>query len=42
MKKLAVIGAGGNIGSHLVAHLARMVRVEDALLVLVDPDKYEE
>ena len=42
MKKLAVIGAGGNIGSHLVAHLARMVRVEDALLVLVDSDRYEE
>ena len=35
----AVIGAGGNIGSHLVAHLARMPEV--TRIVLVDPDIYE-
>ncbi len=36
---LAVIGAGGNIGSHIVPHLARMPGV--ARLTLVDPGRYE-
>ncbi|MBI2833207.1 MAG: ThiF family adenylyltransferase [Acidobacteria bacterium] len=39
MKRLVVIGAGGNIGSHLVSHLARMPAVGE--VVLVDGDRYE-
>lgn len=35
----AVVGGCGNIGSHLVPHLARNPRVER--VVLVDPDVYE-
>ena len=38
--KVAVIGAGGNIGSHLVTHLARMPEVSEILLV--DPGTYED
>ncbi|MFH1681959.1 MAG: ThiF family adenylyltransferase [Candidatus Eisenbacteria bacterium] len=38
-KRVAVIGAGGNIGSHLVLHLARMSDLEKA--VLIDGDSYE-
>lgn len=38
-KHVVVIGAGGNIGSHLVPHLARMPEVER--LTLVDRDVYE-
>jgi adenylyltransferase/sulfurtransferase len=34
-----VVGAGGNIGSHLVPHLARNPRV--SRLTLIDPDRYE-
>ena len=37
---IGLIGAGGNIGSHAVAHLARMAGVERILLV--DRDIYEE
>jgi len=37
---LIVVGAGGNIGSHLLPHLARMEGV--ARLTLVDPDRYEQ
>jgi adenylyltransferase/sulfurtransferase len=39
-KRLVVVGAGGNIGSHLVPLLARMPGV--ARLTLVDSDCYEE
>jgi len=39
-KTLVVAGAGGNTGSHLLPHLARMPQV--ARLILVDPDVYEE
>jgi len=39
-KTVLVVGAGGNIGSHLVPHLARMAEVGRA--VLVDKDRYEE
>jgi molybdopterin/thiamine biosynthesis adenylyltransferase len=35
-----LIGAGGNIGSHLVPHLARMPEIRR--LTLVDRDRYEE
>lgn len=35
-----VVGAGGNIGSHLVPHLARSPEI--AHLVLIDRDVYEE
>ena len=34
-----VVGAGGNIGSHLVPHLARMPEVRS--LILIDHDRYE-
>jgi molybdopterin/thiamine biosynthesis adenylyltransferase len=37
---VAIVGAGGNIGSHLVPHIARMQDVER--IVLVDPDAYDE
>ena len=38
-KSVTVIGPGGNIGSHLVAHLARMPEVEH--VTLIDCDTYE-
>lgn len=38
-KSVTVIGAGGNIGSHLVPHLARMAGV--SRVTLVDMDVYE-
>jgi molybdopterin/thiamine biosynthesis adenylyltransferase len=38
-KKLVVVGAGGNIGSHLVPHLARMPNV--SRVTLIDRDVYE-
>ena len=40
MKSVTLIGAGGNIGSHLVPHLGRMPGVER--ITLVDRDIYEE
>ena len=36
---IAVVGAGGNIGSHLVPHLGRMPGV--ARVILIDRDRYE-
>lgn len=39
MAHVIVVGAGGNIGSHLVPHLARNPRVKR--LTLIDPDRYE-
>jgi len=39
MKHVIVIGAGGNIGSHLLPHLARMKQVSN--LTLIDPDSYD-
>ena len=36
---VVIAGAGGNIGSHLTAHVARMERV--GRVTLVDPDAYE-
>jgi adenylyltransferase/sulfurtransferase len=38
-KSVTVVGAGGNIGSHLVPHLARMPEIRR--LVLIDRDRYE-
>jgi molybdopterin/thiamine biosynthesis adenylyltransferase len=38
-KTVVVVGAGGNIGSHLVAHLARMPQVRR--ITLIDRDVYE-
>lgn len=38
-KSIVVVGAGGNIGSHLVPHLARMPGV--ARITLIDRDAYE-
>ncbi|MDX6614340.1 MAG: molybdopterin-synthase adenylyltransferase, partial [Blastocatellia bacterium] len=38
-KSVVVIGAGGNIGSHLVPHLGRMPNV--ARVTLIDRDVYE-
>ncbi|MBM3320558.1 MAG: ThiF family adenylyltransferase [Candidatus Eisenbacteria bacterium] len=38
-KRVAVVGAGGVIGSHLLPHLARMTDVER--VVLIDGDSYE-
>jgi len=38
-KSIVMAGAGGNIGSHLVPHLARMAEVER--VVLIDRDRYE-
>ena len=35
-----VVGCGGNIGSHLLTHLARMAIVDR--IVLIDKDTYEE
>lgn len=37
---LVVVGCGGNIGSHLVPHLARMAAVDR--VVLIDRDTYEQ
>jgi molybdopterin/thiamine biosynthesis adenylyltransferase len=37
---IAVVGAGGNIGSHVVPHLARMPEI--GRLTLIDCDRYEE
>lgn len=39
-KSVAVIGTGGNIGSHVVTHLARMEEV--GRLLLIDRDVYEQ
>jgi molybdopterin/thiamine biosynthesis adenylyltransferase len=36
---VVVVGAGGNIGSHLIPHLARMAEI--GRLILVDRDVYE-
>jgi len=38
-RHIATIGAGGNIGSHLVPHLGRLPGIER--VTLVDPDNYE-
>jgi molybdopterin/thiamine biosynthesis adenylyltransferase len=38
-KNVVVVGAGGNIGSHLVPHLARMPNV--GRVTLIDRDNYE-
>jgi len=38
-KSVVVVGAGGNIGSHLVPHLARMSAVSN--MILIDPQIYE-
>lgn len=38
-KHVVVVGAGGNIGSHLLPHLARMTEISK--LTLVDPDSYD-
>ncbi|MBD3162961.1 MAG: hypothetical protein GF346_11130 [Candidatus Eisenbacteria bacterium] len=38
--RAVVVGAGGNVGSHLIPHLARMGRFET--VALIDPDRYEE
>ena len=38
-KTIVVVGAGGNIGSHLVSHLARMPDVSH--ITLIDKDVYE-
>jgi len=40
MKSITLIGAGGNIGSHLVPHLGRMPGIQR--ITLVDRDIYEE
>lgn len=39
-KHVVVVGAGGNIGSHLVPSLARLTAV--ACITLIDRDIYEE
>ena len=39
MKTVILIGAGGNIGSHLVPHLGRMPGIDR--IMLVDRDIYE-
>jgi adenylyltransferase/sulfurtransferase len=38
-KHVVIVGAGGNIGSHVTAHVARMAEV--GRVTLVDPDRYE-
>src|SRR5712692_6109386 len=38
-KSVVVVGAGGNIGSHLVSHVARMPSV--VRITLIDKDTYE-
>jgi molybdopterin/thiamine biosynthesis adenylyltransferase len=40
MKSVTLIGAGGNIGSHLIPHLGRMPGI--GRVTLVDRDTYEE
>ncbi len=40
LRHVVVVGAGGNIGSHLVPHIARMREV--GRLTLIDHDVYEE
>jgi tRNA A37 threonylcarbamoyladenosine dehydratase len=40
VKSVTLIGAGGNIGSHLVPHLGRMPGIQK--VTLVDRDIYEE
>lgn len=40
MKSVTIVGAGGNIGSHLVPHLGRMPGIDR--VTLVDRDIYEE
>ena len=37
---VVIVGAGGNIGSHVVAHIARLAGIRR--IVLVDPDYYSE
>jgi molybdopterin/thiamine biosynthesis adenylyltransferase len=39
-KHIVVVGAGGNIGSHLVSHLARLAVV--SRITLIDRDRYEQ
>lgn len=38
-KYVTVVGAGGNIGSHLLPHLARIPEIGS--VTLIDPDRYE-
>ncbi len=38
-KVVVIVGAGGNIGSHLVQHIGRMPEV--GWVILIDPDVYE-
>ena len=40
MKSITLVGAGGNIGSHLVPHLGRMPGI--GRVTLVDRDIYEK
>ena len=39
-KSVTIVGAGGNIGSHLVPHIARLAGVSQ--VTLIDPDIYTE
>lgn len=39
-KRVVIVGAGGNIGSHLVPHIARIRGIGE--IVLIDPDIYEK
>ena len=39
-RKVVVVGAGGNIGSHLVPHLGRMPQI--GYVTLIDKDVYED
>src|SRR5213594_4159488 len=39
MARVTIVGAGGNIGSHLVPHIGRTTGV--SLITLVDRDRYE-
>ena len=39
MTHVVIVGAGGNIGSHLVPHLARLPELDQ--LTLIDRDRYE-
>ncbi|MFQ5738713.1 MAG: ThiF family adenylyltransferase [Acidobacteriota bacterium] len=39
-RRVAIVGAGGVIGSHLAPHIARMPEVE--AITLIDPGSYEE
>jgi molybdopterin/thiamine biosynthesis adenylyltransferase len=40
VSRIVVVGAGGNIASHLVAHLARARTARE--IALIDPDTYDE